>query len=814
LEKINLERIEDSKSEHFNFTLTDKNGMRVYGVCMRTLFRGQGGKIYDTRRKARHCLCFITTSPNFQVLRTLLQQLHGLLLIEEHDEISSNKSIKDGSNKRQNYIETIIGREFLSNISLQGLGDTTSGIIRIPREALPILNRDFTVSIPRNSNINSNVSILGLLETLGVETFLFLLSAILCERRVIFIADEVDLLSSSVLAAESMLCPFIWQHILIPLLPSQLLSYASAPVPYIIGVRRYLLPALANEPIGDVIIVDMNSGEVKLHGDVTVVDFVGESNTTTKHGFDQVSDQMKQAGHMASKMFTKASGLANMFMKNTNKSSLKENGEVISHLDGGDKSGIGSSKGIQKNSSKVGHKDKDIVASILHDLKQVLSNKPDRQSVALLSSRLLRKLPGGVSTITIQEEIEQWEMESEKILRDCLIQFFVYLFADMVLSKQRITEMEDSKDINSNDYDLFSNKDFRYPFKLDVYITNRSNVQGDSNALTNFLLTFIHSQMFERFCSDRMRKILKREDPTFFIPPLKTNEESAEVSGEQDDDFDAIVLHLQFNNLATIVANVKEAVVNRSDANKINFDDSKNIGSEFHPSSLQMTLGMNNLIGGNDLSSKAAMRTSLKNSMELSQRLENFIDSNIANFENDFGIEATPTSSEVKDNNHSGISFTPSSLSTIIAKICVDASNTLFFPKIIRTIKMRLERCKSSGCRGSSGAKGLRAMILLRYLLISGPECVLSVSLDFIPILRSIIEITNLTKKINKSTININSASQALEFMQLGALCDVYPFAKGVLILLLDHKQLAIQRRYAMLATDASEILYIYIYIN
>jgi hypothetical protein len=36
----------------------------------------------------------------------------------------------------------------------------------------------------------------------------------------------------------------------------------------------------------------------------------------------------------------------------------------------------------------------------------------------------------------------------------------------MVVSKLRITEIEDSKEINSKDYDLFSNKDFRYPILL------------------------------------------------------------------------------------------------------------------------------------------------------------------------------------------------------------------------------------------------------------------------------------------------------------------------------------------------------------
>jgi len=43
------------------------------------------------------------------------------------------------------------------------------------------------------------------------------------------------------LAAESLcllLFPFYWHHILIPVLPSKLVGYLQAPVPYIVGMHR------------------------------------------------------------------------------------------------------------------------------------------------------------------------------------------------------------------------------------------------------------------------------------------------------------------------------------------------------------------------------------------------------------------------------------------------------------------------------------------------------------------------------------------------------------------------------------------------
>jgi hypothetical protein len=103
-------------------------------------------------------------------------------------------------------------------------------------------------------------SIAPLADILGIEKFFLILSAILCENRVIFIANEVDTVSNAVHSVTTMLLPFRWQHIFIPLLPSRLLTYASSPVPFIIGVKRYLLPALLKEALSDVIIVDADSG--------------------------------------------------------------------------------------------------------------------------------------------------------------------------------------------------------------------------------------------------------------------------------------------------------------------------------------------------------------------------------------------------------------------------------------------------------------------------------------------------------------------------------------------------------------------------
>jgi hypothetical protein len=244
---MTLEHPEKFRNEHFTFTLTNEGGQRFYGICMRGHFRGEGRR-YDVKRRTRHCLCIITKHRYFSMYRTLLLQVHALTLLEQHPG-TARKFLEiihtqDLSSSNVQTVTLASARESMSKLQAEGNSLIASNGLLVTQLQLPELCRDFTLN---PSQINTEINILPLLDVLGVEKFCLLLSGILCERRVIFIAETVDVLSSSVLAAASMLYPFTWQHIFIPLVPSRLKSYACAPMPYLIGVRKYLLPSLERE---------------------------------------------------------------------------------------------------------------------------------------------------------------------------------------------------------------------------------------------------------------------------------------------------------------------------------------------------------------------------------------------------------------------------------------------------------------------------------------------------------------------------------------------------------------------------------------
>ena len=102
--------------------------------------------------------------------------------------------------------------------------------------------RDYNVCLPSHGGLlHKEVSLLPLFETLGPDKFLTLLSAALSERRILFVSDRTSVVSAAVLSCAAMIHPFTWHHILVPVLPTKLYDYASAPMPYIIGIRRAIL---------------------------------------------------------------------------------------------------------------------------------------------------------------------------------------------------------------------------------------------------------------------------------------------------------------------------------------------------------------------------------------------------------------------------------------------------------------------------------------------------------------------------------------------------------------------------------------------
>jgi len=97
---------------------------------------------------------------------------------------------------------------------------------------------------------------------LGTESMLTLFSALLAERRIVVTSKKISRLSSIVVACNLFLFPMSWQHIFIPVLPSQLQDYLTAPMPFLIGVPQPIWDRLPPESLGQLVRVDADSDTV------------------------------------------------------------------------------------------------------------------------------------------------------------------------------------------------------------------------------------------------------------------------------------------------------------------------------------------------------------------------------------------------------------------------------------------------------------------------------------------------------------------------------------------------------------------------
>lgn len=579
--------------------------------------------------------------------------------------------------------------------------------ITISRASLPELSQDFNIICPKHVRLSRVATILPLLEALGVEKFLLILSAVLCERRILLIADETSTLLTAVLALGAMLHPFQWQHMFIPLLPSKLLNYTAFKIPYIIGVRRFMYQQLLREQLDDVILVDIDKGDYRVVGGVCIRDFVGESGNALKQATESL-DRVRQ----------RASDMANMFLRNT---------------------GATSATGAVSDSDN-GHRD--IVAIIMSDLRAALVAKPGGSSVSAVATGLFRGLPGGVKS-TVEESKGVWNLETEKLLRDLLLQFFATLFADIedFISPGQVQQDGTVKAL----------------FDRNGFMNRRGSASsGDARAMLEFLSDFSRSKMFSKFCDGKLAEKKEREAAESSssgwgrgsgLPSMSSN------GSDEEDDFHAVCSDLRNKQMINSVVNVRLSVAARTafTASALNIDSSNAgckgmVGMDFHSLTVQFTLGQKD--DASDASESAA-----------------------------------------------------GPAQQAIDRICAESHCTDAFSKIMNTITLRLENCKAATCRGTGGQIGVRALNLLRALLISGPECVLSCSVDYIPVIRVILSQCG----------GGGPAPQGLEFMGLGPVVDIRVIALAVLSLLLDHKKLSHQRKYS---SQCREGVYSYIYLQ
>uniref|UniRef100_A0A3Q2FCG2 DENN/MADD domain containing 2C n=1 Tax=Cyprinodon variegatus TaxID=28743 RepID=A0A3Q2FCG2_CYPVA len=212
-------------SETFSFVLTGEDGSRWFCYCRRILPSGKGKRLPEVH-------CIVSKLGCFNLFAKILEE------VERRREISSALV--------HPFMRSVMEAPFPAP------GRTVTIKSFLPGSGNEVL----TLCRPVDSRLE-HVDFDSLLQCLSVGRLLQVFASLLLERRVIFVADKLSVLSRCGHAALALLYPFTWQHTFVPVLPASMLDISCSPTPFLIGVLAPCLPELRELPIEEVLIVDL-----------------------------------------------------------------------------------------------------------------------------------------------------------------------------------------------------------------------------------------------------------------------------------------------------------------------------------------------------------------------------------------------------------------------------------------------------------------------------------------------------------------------------------------------------------------------------
>ncbi|XP_041481127.1 DENN domain-containing protein 1B-like isoform X3 [Lytechinus variegatus] len=238
----------------FTFVLTGIDNLQRFGFC-----RHPPG--------AKTAICILSYLPWFDIFYKILNKLASLKNSCE----PAATALLDQLHK-----VSVPGPGKQLRITVSEGGNTSEMLHTCPDDTriLP--------SIPENINMTEYFS------AVTPENMIILFVSLLHERRVLITSEKLHRLTACVYGAVSMLHPLHWQHIYIPVTPSHLIDYCSAPMPFIIGVHSSFMEKVKKMALDEVVILDADNNSIETpFNDLQVLP--SEAVTQLKHNLKNSS---------------------------------------------------------------------------------------------------------------------------------------------------------------------------------------------------------------------------------------------------------------------------------------------------------------------------------------------------------------------------------------------------------------------------------------------------------------------------------------------------------------------------------------------
>ncbi|XP_034737091.1 DENN domain-containing protein 1B isoform X6 [Etheostoma cragini] len=228
--------------QNFTFVLTDIDGKQRFGFCRLT----QGCRV---------CICLLSYLPWFEIYYKLLNTLADYLTKQQENDLNDMlNSLYDMPVPKPFTPVNLSVNEQLYIATGQVLRDWRS---KEPHSYFIAPDINGLPTIPESRNLTEYFV------AVDVNNMLQLYASMLHERRIIITSSKLSTLTACVHGAAALLFPMYWQHIFIPVLPSHLLDYCCAPMPYFVGVHLSLLERVRSRSLEDVVILNVDTNTLE-----------------------------------------------------------------------------------------------------------------------------------------------------------------------------------------------------------------------------------------------------------------------------------------------------------------------------------------------------------------------------------------------------------------------------------------------------------------------------------------------------------------------------------------------------------------------
>ncbi|XP_063284376.1 DENN domain-containing protein 2D [Pelobates fuscus] len=215
-------------SETFSFVLTNVDSSRKFGYCRRLLPAGRGARLPEV-------YCIISCMGCFGLFARILEEV-----------------------EKRRQIATAVIYPFMQGLreaNFPAPGKTVKIKSFIPDSGTEIIE----LTRPLDSRLE-HIDFKTLVQCLSPKRLVQVFASVVLERRIVFSAKDLSVLSQCIHAVAAMLYPFTWEHTYIPVLPPVLIDTVSCPTPFMVGVQKKFLDQIWHQPMEEVLVVDLCDG--------------------------------------------------------------------------------------------------------------------------------------------------------------------------------------------------------------------------------------------------------------------------------------------------------------------------------------------------------------------------------------------------------------------------------------------------------------------------------------------------------------------------------------------------------------------------